>query len=74
MGMSYRRAWLLVETMNRCFNSPLVEAAKGGAKGGGAHLSDLGADVLERYRHMETLANAAIAGEVASLRKRMIKR
>ncbi|MBW8306976.1 MAG: LysR family transcriptional regulator [Thiobacillus sp.] len=36
MGMSYKRAWHLVDTMNRCFESPLVEASKGGAHGGGA--------------------------------------
>lgn len=74
LDMSYRRAWLLVETMNRCFRSPLVEAAKGGARGGGARLTALGADVLERYRRMETLAASAIAGEVARLRKRMVGR
>lgn len=74
LDMSYRRAWLLVETMNRCFRSPLVEAAKGGARGGGARLSPLGAEVLERYRRMEALAEEAIAGEVKALRRRMARR
>lgn len=73
LGMSYRRAWLLVETMNRCFRSPLVEAVKGGVRGGGARLSPLGAEVLERYRRMETLAGQAIAGEVKALRRRMAR-
>src|SRR3546814_20746579 len=41
MGMSYKRAWYLVETMNRCFRSPVVEAAKGGRSGGGAVLTAL---------------------------------
>jgi molybdate transport system regulatory protein len=36
MGMSYKRAWLLVDTMNRCFRAPLVAAAKGGQAGGSA--------------------------------------
>lgn len=72
LDMSYRRAWLLVETMNRCFRSPVVEAAKGGAKGGGARLTQLGAEVLERYRRMEAKAERAIAGEVAQLRRRMV--
>jgi molybdate transport system regulatory protein len=49
MGMSYRRAWLLVHTMNDCFQSPLVEAAKGGAAGGGAQLTTAGRDVLRHY-------------------------
>ena len=42
LGMSYRRAWLLVETMNRCFSQPLVQALAGGRQGGGAQLSDEG--------------------------------
>lgn len=50
MGMSYRRAWLLVDTMNSCFRSPLVATAKGGAEGGGASLTPTGRKVLEEYR------------------------
>ena len=53
LGMSYRRAWLLVDTMNRCFRSPLVDAAVGGVAGGGASLSALGEDVLRHYRTLE---------------------
>jgi molybdate transport system regulatory protein len=68
MGMSYRRAWLLVATMNRCFREPLVETATGGAGGGGARLSSLGHEVLARYRHMEELAGAAIEPEMTALR------
>ena len=56
MHMSYRRAWLLVETMNRCFREPLVEASKGGVSGGGAHVTRFGLEVLARYRRLETLA------------------
>ncbi|MGH6944839.1 MAG: winged helix-turn-helix domain-containing protein [Geminicoccaceae bacterium] len=70
MGMSYRRAWLLVSTMNRCFERPLVETAKGGSGGGGsARLTPLGREVLDRYRRMERLTSDAIAGEMAALRK-----
>lgn len=50
MGLSYRRAWLMVDTMNRCFRAPLVSAAHGGAKGGGAHLTDEGRAVIADYR------------------------
>lgn len=60
MGMSYKRAWLLVETMNRCFNAPLVETSKGGARRGGAKVTPLGEIVLAHYREMEQAANAAI--------------
>lgn len=53
LGMSYRRAWLLVDSMNRCFRSPLVTTSAGGAAGGGAVLSAAGQDLLERYRALE---------------------
>lgn len=52
MKMSYRRAWLLVETMNSCFQTPLVETATGGRAGGGAHLTTQGKKVLESYEAM----------------------
>src|SRR5713101_5204611 len=67
LGMSYKRAWLLVESMNRCFKKPLVEATKGGHAGGGAHLSAMGEEVLKRYRSMQTLAEAAIDDEVKAM-------
>ena len=60
MGLSYRRAWLLVDTMNRCFAEPLVASTTGGARGGGARLTPLGEQVLDDYRTLErTLADAA---------------
>lgn len=49
LGMSYRRTWLLVYTMNRCWRAPLVEATTGGSHGGGARLTDLGREVLGHY-------------------------
>lgn len=64
MGMSYRRAWLLVETMNACFTAPLVEAARGGSGGGGAGLTELGREVLARYRALEDKAAAAVAEDL----------
>jgi molybdate transport system regulatory protein len=68
MGMSYKRAWYLVETMNRCFKRPLVEASKGGRAGGGARLTELGHEVLARYRRMEALTVEAVEPEIAALR------
>lgn len=53
MHMSYRRAWLLVETMNSCFVSPLIETATGGRAGGGAQLTAEGIKVLEGYQAMQ---------------------
>lgn len=68
MGMSYKRAWYLIDTMNRCFETPLVEAVKGGREGGGAYLTPLGEDVLRRYRRMEELSTRAVAEDLRALR------
>jgi molybdate transport system regulatory protein len=65
LGMSYRRAWLLVETMNSCFRTPLVGAAKGGRHGGGARLTAAGEEVLARYRRMEIRARRLLAKDMA---------
>ncbi len=65
LGMSYRRAWLLVETMNECFKSPLVQTATGGEHGGGALVTDLGHEVVRRYRAMEKKAAASVGREMA---------
>ena len=67
LGMSYRRAWLLVDMMNRCFVSPVVAAEAGGPRGGGTRLTPLGEDVIRRYRRIETVAEAANADDLAVL-------
>jgi len=66
MGMSYRRAWLLVDEMNRDFRAPLVTASAGGTKGGGASVTEAGHDALRRYRQMEKKAADGIADEIAA--------
>lgn len=66
-GMSYRRAWLLLDEMNRALAEPVVEASFGGTKGGGARLTATGAAVIDIYRRVEAKATAAIAGELAEL-------
>lgn len=67
MGMSYKRAWMLVEEMNAAFRAPLVVSARGGSKGGGAVLSQTGAQVLEHYRALETIMAEAGAERIAAL-------
>jgi molybdate transport system regulatory protein len=67
LGMSYRRAWLLVDTMNRCFAQPVVAAVAGGARGGGARLTALGAEAVRRYRSVEARAAKAGATDLAAL-------
>lgn len=67
MDMSYKRAWMLVEEMNAAFRDPLVARVRGGPGGGGAQLTDAGAEVLRLYHDALTRAEAASAGPVAAL-------
>lgn len=73
MKMSYKRAWLLIETMNGCFAKPVVEALKGGKSGGGARLTPLGEVVLTRYRRMQAATERAIRDDLAALKREMRK-
>ena len=72
LAMSYRRAWMLVDTMNHCFRDPLVVAGKGGRHGGGAKLTPTGVSALARYRTMEKLAARALRGEMRGFRRLLI--
>ena len=72
MGMSYKRAWDLVNTMNISFNAPLVTTLIGGSKGGGAQVTDFGLQVLSQYRAVEAKANAVIASEIKSLQSMLL--
>lgn len=78
MGMSYRRAWQLVESLNKSFAEPVVLTAIGGKRGGGAVVTDFGKRLVERYHGMEAKASAAIAADLeefsAHLRKPAAKR
>jgi molybdate transport system regulatory protein len=69
LGMSYRRAWMLVDTMNGCFRAPVVDATKGGAAGGKATLTVTGQAVLARYRAIEAATLAATRRDRAALEK-----
>lgn len=69
MKMSYRRAWLLVDDLNRMFRRPLVEAAPGGAKGGGAHLTAMGREIVAHYRAIESKALKAASLHIDALQE-----
>jgi molybdate transport system regulatory protein len=67
LDMSYRRAWLLVDDMNRLFREPVVAAQPGGAQGGGASLTAFGEEVIQKYRAIETQAMAAAKQQLRDL-------
>lgn len=66
MGMSYKRAWGLVQVLNEGFGAPLVEASRGGTAQG-ASLTAAGREVLERYRGMQEATRKAIGRDVEAL-------
>lgn len=67
MGMSYKRAWDLVDTMNKSFREPLVHTATGGSHGGGAQMTEFGHEVLRRYREIELKSYQAVENELMTL-------
>ena len=67
MGMSYRRAWLLVDALNVAFGEPLVAKQTGGSGGGGAVLTRLGREVVKRYRRIERRATSAGRADLQAL-------
>ncbi len=67
LDMSYRRAWLLVDDMNRCFRIPVVTTQPGGAQGGGAALTLFGQNLIDNYRAIEKQAMAAVKPQLHDL-------
>jgi molybdate transport system regulatory protein len=68
MGMTYKRAWLLIDSLNQGFGQPVVEASAGGKGGGGAQLTALGQSLVLRYGALENALNSAGARELDELR------
>lgn len=71
LDMSYRRAWLLIDSMNALFRNPVVTTAAGGRHGGGAALTGFGRDLIQRYRAMEDEARLALAAHLAALEEQL---
>ncbi|KQX86548.1 MULTISPECIES: winged helix-turn-helix domain-containing protein [Variovorax] len=67
LGMSYRRAWMLIDEMNQTLASPAVNTAAGGSRGGGTALTPVGEDIVKRYRAIENAARLATAADVRAL-------
>jgi molybdate transport system regulatory protein len=72
MDMSYKRAWDLVEAMNRMFGKPVVSAQTGGKKGGGAHLTQVGLEIVSRFRAIERAAESAAEQHMAALQAEVV--
>ena len=67
LGMSYRRAWLLVDETNRCLVRPAVQTSAGGPRGGGASLTAAGVELVRRYRALERQAGLAVTRNLRPL-------
>jgi molybdate transport system regulatory protein len=70
MGMDYKRAWLLIDSLNRAFLTPVVERMTGGAGGGGAVLTAFGQELLTRYRRLENEASKTALSDLEAIEQR----
>ena len=68
MGMSYRRAWLLLDEMNRALAAPAVLTATGGSRGGGASLTPVGESIIHHYQQVQSKAEQAAADDITALK------
>lgn len=69
MGLSYRRAWLLVEGVKQAFRQPVIATRHGGNRGGGAGLTPFGREIVRAYRTIESQARAAVRAQLRELEK-----
>ena len=74
LGMTYKRAWFLVATLNAGFDQPVVSREVGGRGGGGARLTELGEAVLSSYSKVERACQRAGADELKALSKLRFRR
>lgn len=72
MGMDYKRAWLLVDSINRAFDTPAVERLTGGPRGGGASLTTFGEELLARYRRLQDAAAELATDDLKALERRAL--
>lgn len=72
MGMSYRRAWLLVEGLKQAFREPVLTTQQGGVSGGGCRLTPYGRSILKRYRALERTARDAVRDELKALEHELL--
>ena len=73
LDMSYRRAWLLLDELNRSLVQPAVDSAKGGQHGGGSALTDAGRELIRLYRQIEAKAMRACAADIDRLVAQLVR-
>ncbi len=74
LGMSYRRAWQLLDSLNHCFRQRVAVTAKGGRRGGGATLTTFGRELIRAYRHFDAEVQARAAHHFAPIIRRVRQR
>ncbi|HXK23504.1 MAG TPA: LysR family transcriptional regulator [Myxococcota bacterium] len=67
LDMSYRRAWILLDTLNRSLREPVVDSARGGEQGGGSALTETGRRLIDLYRQIENGAASACRRDIERL-------
>jgi molybdate transport system regulatory protein len=72
LGMSYRKAWLLLQALKETFGTPVVETVCGGKSGGGTRLTQVGVEIVARYRKLERLAGKAAVADIRALARTMV--
>ncbi len=72
MEMDYKRAWLLVDSLNKAFDTPVVERTTGGAGGGGARLTTFGQDLLSRYQRLQGAVTKLATDDLAAIEQRAL--
>jgi molybdate transport system regulatory protein len=72
LGMDYKRAWMLLDSLDGAFDAPVVERKAGGPGGGGAALTEFGTELLERYRRIEAGALRLAEDDIAELARRAL--
>jgi molybdate transport system regulatory protein len=72
MNMDYKRAWTLIDSLNRAFDRPVVERATGGSRGGGATVTPFGAEILAKYRRLEEAVAKLGASDLKALERHAV--
>lgn len=71
LGMSYRQAWMLIDTLNAAFARPVIDTAQGGRAGGGARLTAVGKQILASYRHLQGKAEQSARADLDAIARLM---